>query len=123
MLGNAEETPLDEILARAARDPLIEAISLIGPGGLYRLLAGPADRGTAPRPRDRYSSVCDLCLDLNGSAETVAALRRRLEGNDAQILLAAARMWAERRRPARAAGSVAGPLEAGEIHAHAGHAR
>jgi hypothetical protein len=123
VLGNAEETPLDEILARAVRDPLLEAISLIGPGGLYRLLAGPADRGAAPRPRDRYSGVCDLCLDLNGSAETVAALRRRLEASDAQILLAAARMWADRRRPPRAADRAPGPLEAGEVHEHAGHAR
>jgi hypothetical protein len=94
VLGNAEETPLDEILARGARDPILEAISLIGPHGLYRLLERRS-KGGAPSPRRRYSGVCDLCLDLNGSRETVAALRQRLEENDAQILLAAAGMWAQ----------------------------
>jgi hypothetical protein len=102
VLGNAEETPLEEILARGARDPIIEAISLIGPHGLYRLLQ---DRG-GPHvaTRQRYTGVCELCLDITGSPDVVAALRERLEETDAQILLAAARMWAQRKKQLPGAG-------------------
>jgi hypothetical protein len=94
-LGNAEEEPLEDILARAVDDPILAAISTIGPHGLYRLLQGRD--GAAVAGRRRYSSICELCLDLNGSPATVAALRARLEEQDAQILLAAAAMWMQRR--------------------------
>jgi hypothetical protein len=103
VLGNADEEPLDDILARGARDPILEAINLIGPFGLYRLLEN-AKATSNVVTRRRYSGVCELCLDLNGSPETVAALRERLEDRDAQMLLAAARMWAERKASADTAG-------------------
>jgi hypothetical protein len=97
-VGNAEEEPLDDILARGANDPILEAISLIGPLGLYRFLqAHPNGRATVA-PRQRYTGICELCLDINSSPAAVAALRARLEDMDAQILLAAARMWAERQQ-------------------------
>jgi len=117
VLGNAEETPLDEILARGARDPMLEAISLIGPHGLNQLLAGCRRNGVSSPPR-RYSGVCDLCLDLNGSPETVAALRERLEESDAQILLAAARMWAEERNAAAEADGGVPPPAGREIQSN-----
>lgn len=108
VLGNAEETPLEEILARGAHDPIVEAISLIGPHGLYRLLQ---DRGGGPRigTRRRYTGICELCLDINGSPDIVAALRERLEETDARILLAAARMWVQREKPLPAADDASAP--------------
>jgi hypothetical protein len=102
-LGNAEEEPLEAILERAARDPILEAINLIGPYGLHRLLQTRPDGAATVATRPRYSGVCELCLDINGSPQAVRALRERLEEQDAQILLAAARMWAERPRPLAAA--------------------
>lgn len=99
VLGNAEEEPLEEILARGAADPILEAISLIGPHGLYRLLQTHRDGSSNVAARRRYTGVCELCLDINGSPDAVAALRERLDDQDAQILLAAARMWAERKQP------------------------
>jgi hypothetical protein len=106
VLGNAEEEPLEDILARGAADPILEAISLIGPHGLYRLLQSRPG-GAGIEERSRYSGVCELCLDINGSPEAVAALRERLECSDAQILLAAARMWAQRKAAEAAAAAEA----------------
>jgi len=121
-LGNAEERPLEEILQRAACDPILEAISLIGPHGLYRLLQEEGNDGSRIEPRRRYSGVCELCLDINDSPAAVAALRTRLEASDAQILLAAARMWAEEKQvspvPERTRAS-----RHGEVHGNEGHAR
>ncbi len=93
VLGNVNETPLAEILARAA-DPVLEAIRRVGPHGLYAMLR---DAG-APQPplRRRYSGVCELCLDINGSPAVVAALRERLQWRENRMLLAAAKLWAER---------------------------
>ncbi len=122
VLGNAEETPLDEILARGVRDPILEAISLIGPHGLYKLLDGRGRNGVDSQPR-RYSGVCDLCLDLNGSPASVAALRERLEENDAQILLAAARMWAEGQSAAAAADGASPPTAAREAQSNGRYAQ
>jgi hypothetical protein len=106
VLGNAEEEPLEDILARGAADPILEAISLIGPHGLYRLLQSHPGGSSSVAPRRRYSGVCELCLDINGSPDAVEALRERLEDQDAQILLAAARMWAERKQRDSAAVGV-----------------
>jgi len=95
VLGNVTETPLEEILARAAADPLLEAIRRVGPHGLYTMLQG-AD--TPPR-RQRYSGICELCLDLTGSPEVVAALRERLTWRENRMRVAAAQLWAERPAP------------------------
>lgn len=88
MLGNAEESPLEEILERGARDPILEAISLIGPAGLQRLI------GAAPARR-RYTGICEACLDINGSADQVRVLRQRLTDTGARFGLdeIGARMW------------------------------
>jgi MoaA/NifB/PqqE/SkfB family radical SAM enzyme len=96
-LGNAEEEPLEDILGRGCADPILEAISLIGPHGLATLLQGDAHVSPRFQPRPMYTGICELCLDINNSPPLVAALRRRLEEPDAQIMLAAARMWAKRR--------------------------
>lgn len=108
-LGNAEQEPLEDILARGSADPILEAISLIGPHGLYTLLQGDAEAARRFQPRRKYSGICELCLDINNSPPLVAALRRRLNERDAQIMLAAARMWAKR-APRQQPGRVPPPI-------------
>lgn len=112
VLGNAEEEPLEQILARGANDPVLEAISLIGPHGLYRLLETAEAGKSGLDVRSRYTGICELCLDINGNPAAVGELRKRLEDTDAQILLAAARMWAERRGRVEARPVAAQPVEA-----------
>lgn len=91
LLGNAEAEPLGDILERAARDPILEVISLLGPYGLYLLLKDhPAGRNLF-KARDRYSGICDLCLDITDEPESVAAVRERIGEPDFQALLAAKR--------------------------------
>jgi hypothetical protein len=112
-LGNAEQEPLDDILARGRADPILEAISLIGPRGLHALLQRDTDAAARFQPRATYSGICELCLDITNSPQLVAALRRRLEEPDAQMTLAAARMWAQR-APRTRPGRVAAPVANGE---------
>jgi hypothetical protein len=91
VLGNAGEEPLDTILDRAVRDPLLEVIALLGPYGLHLLLQGT---GVADLYRERasYSGICDLCLDLTDSPAIVTAIRNRLDDERARALLTAARL-------------------------------
>ena len=119
-LGNAEEEPLEDILARGCADPILEAISLIGPHGLYTLLQRDTEAAEQFQPRRRYTGICELCLDINNSPPLVAALRRRLKERDAQIMLAAARMWAKR-TPRKRPGEVPPPAaKEGDVLANAG---
>ena len=118
-LGNAEQEPLEDILARGCADPILEAIGLIGPHGLYRLLAGDTEAARRFRPRATYTGICELCLDINNSPPLVAALRRRLEEHDAEMMLAAARMWAKR-IPRKLVGEVPPPAAKGDVLSHAG---
>jgi hypothetical protein len=94
-LGNAESEPLSNILRRAMSDPLLEAIGLIGPHGLLMLLESDGE-SRVPR-RSTYSSICDLCLDLTNSPDLVALIRRRLGEPNGRRMLAAARIWFDRR--------------------------
>lgn len=92
-LGDARREPLDAILRRSRKDPLLEAIHLIGPAGLLRLLGRvPGIRERVPR-RKRYSGICDLCLDLTNDPVVVEELRRRLRTPEAMAYLEAGRMW------------------------------
>ncbi len=119
-LGNAEQEPLEDILARGCADPILEAISLIGPRGLYTLLQGDTAAARRFQPRRTYAGICELCLDINNSPPLVAALRRRLEEPDAQMTLAAARMWAKR-MPRPRPGEVPPPAaKEGDGLSHAG---
>ena len=94
ILGHADKEPLDQILRRAQEDEILEVIALVGPYGLYTLLqeAGLAEK-SGYQPRERYSSICDLCLDITNRPDFVEAVRRRLTDRDARALVAAARMW------------------------------
>jgi Radical SAM superfamily/4Fe-4S single cluster domain/Iron-sulfur cluster-binding domain len=101
VLGNANEELLEEIFARAANDPVLEALSLIGPYGMTQLLQEhPATKEHFYR-RPKYTGICELCLDITDSPELVAALRTRLADADAQRLLTAARMWLQEDRRRR----------------------
>jgi len=92
VLGNAEEEPLEIILERAINDPILEVISLLGPYGLYLLLQ-QSEAKNLYKPRNNYTGICDLCLDLTNSPEIISAIRERLKEHEAQVLLEAARMW------------------------------
>jgi hypothetical protein len=97
ILGHAEREPLDQILRRAQEDPILEVIALVGPYGLYRLLQEAGLVGTSGyQPRQRYSSICDLCLDITNRPELVQAVRQQLTDRSGRALVAAARMWHER---------------------------
>ncbi|HYP09817.1 MAG TPA: radical SAM/SPASM domain-containing protein, partial [Bryobacteraceae bacterium] len=92
-LGNINHESLDTILSRGAQDPILKALTLIGPYGLLELLEKhPATEQLVPMRRG-YTGMCELCLDMTDSLEVVAALRARLTQTDAQALLAAAELW------------------------------
>ena len=92
-LGNAFNEDLDAILHRSVRDPLIEALIDIGPYGLIQLIKDdPALRNILP-VRDRYSSMCEACIDMNDVPAIVEKLRERLSSDDARMLLVAAKLF------------------------------
>ena len=91
MLGNAEHEPLGQILDRAARDPILETIALLGPYGLYLLLK-ESESSDLYTERATYTSICDLCLDLTNSSGIVSVLRARLADRDTTALATAAKL-------------------------------
>ncbi len=93
ILGNTNEEDLDTIFARSVDDPVIEALNLVGPYGLYQILKDTPELKQHFHQRREYSSICDLCLDLCDTPELVAALRKRMHSNDAKALLVAAQLW------------------------------
>lgn len=95
VLGNALIEPLDEILARAAQDPILEALRMSGPFGLYTLLQNHPIGRERYKARREYTSVCELCQDITNDRELLEALRERLQDRDAQIYQMASRLWVE----------------------------
>jgi MoaA/NifB/PqqE/SkfB family radical SAM enzyme len=93
-LGDTREEPLEEILERAIRDPILEVISLLGPYGLYQLLK---DSGAEHlhRSRSTYNSICDLCMDLTNSPSIISTIRNQVTERKAQAMLLVARMQVE----------------------------
>ena len=92
-LGNISEESLDSIFHRAVRDPIIEALSTIGPYGLFNLIKDePSLRNLLPR-RDRYTTMCEVCLDINDIPEVVSQIRKCLASDDARTLLLAAKLY------------------------------
>ena len=92
ILGNTNEESLDAILYRGARDPLLRALLLVGPRGLYDLLKATPEYRAVFKHRAAYNSICDVCLDMTDVPEIVAALRARLTETDGRALLIAAEM-------------------------------
>jgi hypothetical protein len=88
IIGDAEAEPLEDILERAVRDPLLEIISLLGPYGLYLLLKDHPEARGRFKERSQYTGICELCLDINNSPDLVEAVRERLQDPKVQALFA-----------------------------------
>jgi hypothetical protein len=96
VLGNANREPLEAILDRSCTDPILEMLSLLGPYGLWMLLEQAGANVKCRRPQG-YTSICDLCLDLTNAPDLVQVMREQLSLPEGRALLAAARLWMERR--------------------------
>lgn len=92
-LGNTFEEPLEDILARARQDPLLELILVAGPHGLYQLLKDHPVGRERFKARPAYTGICELCLDITNDPALVTAARERLADLDAQRLRVAAQLW------------------------------
>ncbi|RRA47446.1 radical SAM/SPASM domain-containing protein [Acidipila sp. EB88] len=90
VLGNTNEETLDAILDRGMRDPLLRALNLVGPRGLYELLKATPEYAQFFRKRDHYGSICNVCMDMTDVPEIVAALRARMSDMEGKAMLAAA---------------------------------
>ncbi len=103
ILGNVLNESLDDILSRAAQDPILEALNKIGPYGLLQLIKDSPDlHGILPK-RDRYTTMCEACLDMNDIPAVVTKLRERLCTKDVSALLMAAKLFQSAPREMRMA--------------------
>ncbi len=96
VLGDTNTEPLEDILERAANDPILEVLSLVGPYGLYQLLH-QSGKGYLYKDRASYTGMCDLCMDLTNSVEIIAAIREQLKQDEGQALVTAARVMMEKK--------------------------
>jgi hypothetical protein len=93
ILGNTNDESLDSIFHRAVRDPILEAIGTIGPHALFNLIKDdPAMQGILP-VRDRYTGICELCLDMNDVPAVVNKLRERVTESEINSLITAIRLY------------------------------
>jgi hypothetical protein len=92
LLGNTGEESLGAILERGRRDPILKAISLVGPFGLYQLLKKTDRYEEVFQRRRHYNNMCDLCLDMTDLPDVVTRLRARLSDADGRAMLMAAEM-------------------------------
>ena len=83
-LGDATAEPLEDILARGLKDPILEIIYNLGPYGLLQLLKGHPIGRKRFKARAAYTGVCERCLDITSDPVLMAALRERLLDKDAQ---------------------------------------
>lgn len=98
VLGNANEEPLENIFARAVKNPILQVLEILGSYGFYELLKGHRlEHKMLSRRAEGYSTICDLCLDVTNNPELVAAVVERLEDKDAKTLVAAAKLWRDRK--------------------------
>jgi MoaA/NifB/PqqE/SkfB family radical SAM enzyme len=92
VLGNTNNENLDSIFNRSVNDPFLEAIGTIGPRGLFDLIKNdPSMQDILPR-RDRYTGICEACLDMSDIPAVVQRLRERLSDSQLGSYLVAARM-------------------------------
>lgn len=97
MLGHTSAEPLEDILARAVKDPVLEIILNLGPHGLFLLLKDHPVGRARFRARSGYSGMCELCLDITNDPELVDAVRERLADADARRLMVASRLWMDKK--------------------------
>lgn len=93
LLGDATKEPLDDILARGLKDPILETIHNLGPYGLFQLLKDHPVGRERFKARSTYTGICELCLDITSDPELVSALRERLLEKDVQRLVVASGLW------------------------------
>jgi hypothetical protein len=70
--GRRAEAGVTDLVARANDDPLVLAISALGPSYLMKR-AQQLDPSLSFRPR--YSAICEICEDVTSNPQAVAALR------------------------------------------------
>jgi hypothetical protein len=104
-LGDATAEPLENILARGLKDPILEIIHNLGPYGLLQLLKDHPIGRERFKARSAYTGICELCLDITSEPELVSVLRERLQDKDARRLLAASYLW--RKNKSSVAGAAA----------------
>ncbi|QSR86391.1 radical SAM protein [Candidatus Methylacidiphilum infernorum] len=90
-LGDAKKRALGEILKEGREDPILETIALAGSYGLYKILKDYFPAVSVPE-RKRYSSICDICLDILKDEELIAKLRSFFSSLEGKALLTAMRM-------------------------------
>ncbi|TFE66985.1 radical SAM protein [Methylacidiphilum caldifontis] len=90
-LGDARKKPLNEILKEGREDPILEMIALAGPFGLYKILKDHFPGVLVPE-RERYSSICDSCIDILRDQRLVEKLRTYFSCSEGKSLLLALRM-------------------------------
>lgn len=93
LLGDATKEPLDDILARGLKDPILEVIHNLGPYGLLQLLKDHPVGRERFKARSSYTGICELCLDITSDPELVRALRERLLERDVRRLVVASGLW------------------------------
>ncbi|WP_263383334.1 radical SAM protein [Granulicella arctica] len=77
-LGNTNDESLESIFSRSVNDPLLEAISNVGPYALFNLIKDePSLKDTLP-VRSSYTGICEVCLDLSSVPEVITKLRERI---------------------------------------------
>jgi hypothetical protein len=96
-LGNTNVEPLENILHRAAHDPIFEVILNTGPYGLYQLLKEHPLGQKSFKKRRAYTGICELCMDITNDPELINALRERLSEGEMLPFLVASRMWMEKK--------------------------
>lgn len=98
VLGNANVEQLEDIFARAVTDPLLEVLGILGSYGFYELLKGhPLEQKMLRKRTNGYSTICDLCIDVTNDPELVEAVTKRLEDQDAKTLVAAGKLWRDKK--------------------------
>lgn len=83
--GSIGESSIHELVDRANADPLVVAISVLGPRHLMR-------RAKAADPdlvfRAQYSAICEICEDVTTNPRAVAVLRANSAGLQSDIVAA-----------------------------------
>lgn len=87
VLGDTRVEPLRDIMFRSVNDPVLKIINQRGPQFLYRLTEDVNFSTTMPPARPKYTSICELCMDMTKSRAVVSALEERLQDIDTMIIL------------------------------------
>ncbi|WP_263382643.1 radical SAM protein [Granulicella arctica] len=93
ILGDTAHESLDSIFERATNDPILEAIATIGPHALFNLIKDDPELVGVLPIRERYTGICELCLDMNDVPAVVNKLRARVSESQVSRLITALRLY------------------------------